>query len=313
MSKTTKPSGSQPSIVFFGSGPVAAKSLELLARDFDIEAVVTKPKPDHHKEAFPVIEAAQKLKLTIHKVSNKAGLSELIAKKPFKSTLGVLIDFGIIVAQDTIDYFPLGIINSHFSVLPEWRGADPITFSILSGQKSTGVSLMLLVEKMDEGPLLAFGEFKLPTDITTPTLTEHLINFSYQMLVNEIPKYIAGAKPLPQSVTGRKVSYSRKLTKQDGVIDWDKSASRIEREIRAFAGWPKSKTKLANKDVIITEAKAVSSIGLNQKPGDISIGSNSSSIIVATSNGSLLVHRLKPAGKNEMTSKEFLAGHKNLL
>ncbi len=313
MSKTAKPSGSQPSIVFFGSGPVAAKSLELLARDFDIEAVVTKPKPDHHKEAFPVIEAAQKLKLTIHTVSNKAGLSELIAKKPFKSTLGVLIDFGIIVAQDTIDYFPLGIINSHFSVLPEWRGADPITFSILSGQKSTGVSLMLLVEKMDEGPLLSFGEFELPAKITTPQLTEHLINFSNQMLINEIPRYIAGVKPSPQSITGRKVSYSRKLTKQDGVIDWNKSAEAIEREIRAFIDWPKSRTTIAGKDIIVTDAYSVSTVSHSTRPGTIEAVPESGLIIVATGDGSLCINKLKPAGKNEMTSKEFITGHKNLL
>ncbi len=313
MSKTAKLSGSKPSVVFFGSGPVASKSLELLARNFDIEAVVTKPKPDHHKEAFPVLDSAKKLNLPVYTVSNKADLSHLIAQKPFSSNLGILIDFGIIVAQDVIDYFPLGIINSHFSVLPEWRGADPITFSILSGQKSTGVSLMLLVEKMDEGPLLSFGEFELPPDITTPQLTEHLINFSNQMLINEIPRYITGAQPSPQSITGRKASYSRKLTKQDGVIDWNKPADQIEREVRAFAGWPKSKAKIAGKDIIITEAQAIPNIHSNEKPGNVLVESKSSSIAVATADGSLLIKRLKPAGKKEMTSREFLAGHKNLL
>jgi methionyl-tRNA formyltransferase len=313
MSKTAKFSGNQPSVVFFGSGPVAAKSLELLAQNFDIEAVVTKPKPDHHKHAFPVIDSAKKLNLPIYTVSNKTDLSELIAKKPFNSNLGVLIDFGIIVARDVIDYFPLGIINSHFSVLPEWRGADPITFSILSGQKSTGVSLMLLVEKMDEGPLLSFGEFELPEKITTPQLTEHLINFSNQMLINEIPRYIAGAKPSPQSITGRKVSYSRKLTKLDGVIDWNKSAEAIEREIRAFIDWPKSRTTIAGKDIIVTDAYSVATVSHGARPGDIEAVPESGLIMVVTGNGSLCINKLKPAGKNEMTSKEFLAGHKNLL
>ena len=137
-------------IVFFGSGPVAAKSLELLAQNFEIEAVVTKPQPAHHKEPFPVLALSEKLGLKIFTPDGKAALSELFASNPVTSRLGIVIDYGFIINRDVINYFDLGIINSHFSLLPEWRGADPITFSILSGQKQTGISLMLIDEKMDE-------------------------------------------------------------------------------------------------------------------------------------------------------------------
>lgn len=291
-------------IIYFGSGPVAAKSLELIAQNFDIEAVVTKPKPAHHKEAFPVIELAEKLGLPIHTVSNKQELSDLITKKPFKANLGILIDFGIIISQDVIDYFPLGIVNSHFSILPEWRGADPITFAILSGQKDTGVSLMLLVEKMDEGPLLAFGKYELPADITTPLLTEHLIHFSAEIVRRELPKYIETHKTSSQSVTGRKTSYSRKLTKEDGLIDWNKPAEQIEREIRAFVEWPKSRTKLAGKDVIVTKAHVTNQALL---PG-ITVSENNE-LIVGCGKLSLVIDKLKPAGKREMTSAEFIRGY----
>lgn len=303
------------SITFFGSGPVAAKSLKLLHKIFKIEAVVTKPRPAHHKEAFPVIETAKELELPIYTVTNKQELSELIATKPFTSKLGVLIDFGIIVSRDVIDYFPLGIINSHFSILPEWRGADPITFAVLSGQKDTGVSLMLLVEKMDEGPLLAFGKYTLPDNITTPLLTEHLIHFSAQMLEQELPKYVKTKKTSPQSATGRKASYSRKLTKADGVIDWQKPALVIEREIRAFIEWPGSRTQLANKDIIITKARAVPSAPKDTKPGEINaVVPEVGEIAVTAGNGSSLwIERLKPAGKKEMSAKEFINGHKDLL
>ncbi len=295
-------------IVFFGSGPVAAKSLELLAKDFDIEAVVTKPKPLHHKESFPVIDIAQELKLPIFTVSTKKELSELIAKKPLKSSLGVLIDFGIIVSGDVIDYFPLGIINSHFSILPEWRGADPITFAVLSGQKSTGVSLMLLVEAMDEGPLLAYGEYELPDDVTTPELTKHLISFSNMLLQNEIPRYVATQKSSSQDVTGRKSSYSRKLTKEDGVIKWDKPAVQIEREVRAFLDWPGSRTTLAGKDVIITKTHVLDGKG---EPGRAKIIDKQ--LVVYCGEHALVIDQLKPAGKNEMTGASFIAGHKDLL
>lgn len=298
------------SVVFFGSGPVAAKSLELLSKNFVIEAVITKPKPAHHKGDFPVISTAKKLNVAIFTASNRKELSNLFATKHFSSELGVLVDYGIIVGQDIIDSFPKGIINSHFSVLPEWRGADPITFSILSGQESTGVSLMLLVEEMDEGPLISYGEYNLPFDITTPQLTQHLINFSDQMLQNEIPRYLAGAEPSSQTVTGRKVSYSRKLSKDDGIIDWSKPAIQLEREIRAYLEWPKSSTKIAGKDVVITEASVVDSPS-KTKIGEVRVIEHK--LIVACGKDGLQINKLKPAGKKEMTAESFINGHKELL
>lgn len=297
----------KPEIVFFGSGPVAAKSLELLADNFTVAAVVTKPKPEHHHGDFPVISAAKRLGLTLHEVRNRKELSELIATNPFQTDAAVLIDFGIIVSQDVIDYFPKGIVNAHFSLLPEWRGADPITFAVLSGQPTTGVSLMLLVEAMDEGPLLAFGEMALTKDITTPILTDKLIVLSHELLVRELPEYLAGNRaPQEQSATGRQVSYSRKLTKQDGILDFHKSATELERQIRAFAEWPKSSTKLADIDVIITQASAAT---LELESGKILV--QDKRLYIGCAEGSLEVLELKPAGRSTMTAGAFLAGYRN--
>lgn len=293
-------------VVFFGSGPVAAKSLHLLKKNFDIEAVITKPKPAHHKESFPVIEECEANNITYLTCKNRDELSDLISKNTFQSKVAVLIDFGIIVTQDVIDAFEMGIVNSHFSVLPDLRGADPITFAILSGQKTTGVSLMLLVEKMDEGPLIAYGEYELPKDITTPILTEHLIQFSDKLLTLELPKYIADKHTSPQTVTGRAVSYSRKLTKQDGLIDWEKPAEVIERQIRAFIDWPKSYTKLANTDVIITDAKISKAKG---RPGDTTVIDKQ--LIVFCGQDSIIINRLIPSGKKEMDASAFINGHQD--
>lgn len=312
------------SIVFFGSGPVAARSLELLVQNFSVEAVVTKPKPAHHHGNFPVLDVAEALKLPVKTVANKTELDELIATKPFTSTVGVLIDFGIIVSQKAIDYFPKGIVNSHFSLLPEWRGADPITFSILSGQKQTGVSLMLLVQKMDEGPLLAQGIYDIVEGETTPSLTHNLINLSDALLrdtlaayVNDTPHPESGAAINPASQEEvctmmdkpYEPTYSRKLTKADGKIDWNKPAEQLEREIRAYAEWPKSYTVLAGKDVIITKAHVVPVNHPSEKPGDVTLVKEVGELLVECSNGTLSIDILKPAGKKEMTVKEFLAGY----
>lgn len=292
------------SLVFFGSGPVAAKALSMLARDFAVEAVITKPKPAHHRGRFPVAEISEKLKLKTYTPSNKRELSDVFAKKPTTSKLGVVIDYGIIIGKDVIDYFPLGIVNSHFSLLPQWRGADPITFAVLFGQKKTGVSLMLIVEKMDEGPLLAQQPFMIPANTTTPKLTNELIKISHELLINTLPAYTAGhIRPFPQDLS-LKPTYSRKLTKSDGLVDWNKPARQLEREIRAFIEWPKSTTVLAGIDVIITKASVVNISG---QAGQLT--PDKKQLIVYCGEAALRIEKLKPAGKNEMSNKAFLAGY----
>lgn len=311
-SKATPTSGTKDiSLVFFGSGPVAAASLKLLARDFTVEAVVTKPQPAHHKDAFPVLELAAELDLPLLVPANKQELSELFKTQPVRSRLGVVIDYGIIIAKEVIDYFPLGIVNSHFSLLPRWRGADPISFSILNGDTETGVSLMLIVEALDEGPLIAQMRTAYPDPLTTPELTQKLIELSHQALQKALPDYVAGKlTPFPQDSTITP-TYSRKLTKADGLIDWTKPAEVIEREIRAFIEWPKSRTTLAGKEVIITKAHVVPSNDPDPKPGDVTV--EDKLLMIECGQGYLCIDRLKPAGKKAMTAREFLAGHKHLL
>lgn len=294
-------------IVFFGSGPVAAQSLELLAQDFAVEAVITKPKPAHHRGDFPVLQLAERLGLKTLTPPTKEEVASLFNQRPLNSRLGVVIDYGIIIPKEVIDYFSLGIVNSHFSLLPEWRGADPITFAILSGQSQTGVSLMLINEKLDEGLLLAQAPWAISPASTTPQLTQHLIELSYKLLVETLPKYVSGElKPYPQP--DQQATYSRKLTKQDGLLDWQKPAQQLEREIRAFIDWPKSLANLAGKEVIITQAHVAEASG---PAGQVAV--QDKQLLVYTDDKALIIDRLKPAGKSEMTAQEFLAGYGQLL
>ena len=298
-------------IVFFGSGPVAARSLELLVTSFDIEAVVTKPRPPHHHGEVPVLEAAKKFNLRLIEASDRDELSFKISSENFLSRVGVLIDFGIIVPEKVISSFELGIVNSHFSLLPEWRGADPITFAILSGQAQTGVSLMLLVSKMDEGPLIAQRAYTVNEDETTPSLTTHLIDLSHTMLCETLPGYLKGKiEPESQAIAASKmrppleVSYSRKLMKEDGVLDWTRSAEVLEREVRAFRGWPKSRTEIAGIGLVITEAHVVIQ---THSPGQAVISDKS--LVIGTGHNALEIDSLIPAGKKEMSATAFLAGY----
>jgi methionyl-tRNA formyltransferase len=290
-------------IVFFGSGPVAAKSLELLSRNFEIEAVITKPKKSNTKRSVPVIEIAEKLKLKVYTASSKKELDSIFDQSPFKSQIGILIDFGIIVSNKVINYFTLGIINSHFSLLPNWRGADPISFSILNGENTTGVSLMILSEGIDEGNLIAQEKIPLKTQ-NSVELTDQLIKLSDKMLKDKIPSYISNKiKPYPQ-LAETPITYSRKLTKQDGTIDWNKTANQILNEIRAYIEWPKSYTDIYSIPVIITKAEINNTVG---NPGHITF--DKKSMLIYCSDGSLDILKVKPLGKNEMDISAFIAGY----
>lgn len=290
-------------IVFFGSGPVAAESLALLVKDFDVEAVITKPQPAHHKQAFPVLELTKCLDLPTYTADTKKAVDELFKNGQFKSKLAVVIDFGIIISQDVIDYFPFGIINSHFSLLPRWRGADPISFSILKGDHESGVSLMTIVKALDEGNLIAQQSIPLSDRESASELTKKLVKLSAGMLRDNLPTYLNGEiKPYPQP--SNEATYSNKLTKEDGIINWHKTATEIDRQIRAYQIWPRSRAIISDKDVIITKAHPISGQG---SPGKIYI--NKKLLGIYTSDGILVIDKLLPSGKKEMSASAFLAGH----
>lgn len=279
---------------------------------------MTKPRPLHHHGNVPVLEVAEKLNLPIIEVSNKKESTDKVIAAHFSSRLGVLIDFGILIEQKVIDSFSLGIVNSHFSLLPQWRGADPITFSILSGQSKTGVSLMLLVEAMDEGPLLAVSEMDVPPGTTTPELTQNLIELSDTLLKDVLPKYTAGKltgssqEKIAETVGySARPTYSRKLTKEDGILDWRTPAKQLEREIRAYIEWPKSRCILGGHAVIVTASHVITdeqhSVGSKQSPGSILVVNKT--LTIQTSDGKLAIDRIKPAGKHEMSIDAFLNGY----
>jgi len=288
------------SLVFFGSGPVASASLRLIAQTFYIEAIITKPTTKKEmKQACP--------KAPVYTASNAQELDALLDKQSLKSKVGVLIDFGIIVSEKSIARFEMGIINSHFSMLPELRGADPISFAILEGKNETGVSLMLLVKEMDEGPVIAQKSVSLEGTETTSILTDTLIDVSYSLLNEYLQKYASGEiAPVAQD-TSTSASYTRKLVKADGIVDWTKDATEIEREIRAFDAWPKSKTKLGEIEAAITSARVIEKAG---PAGKVFLLDNNS-LGVYCGKDALKITSLHPAGKKQMDSQAFLAGYKN--
>lgn len=293
-------------LIFFGSGPVAAASLKHVVENFGIDLVVTKKRPLHHKEPAPVEDYANSTGIEITFAESKQELL-LLFQNLNNCQLGLVIDYGVIIPSKVIHKFKYGIVNSHFSILPEWRGADPITFALLSGQNKTGVSLMLINEKMDEGELLSQKAIEINKSDDNQSLTNKLIETSNELIDNVLPVYLK--KELALQPQQGVATYSRKISKQDGFINWSKPASVIEREIRAFKDWPNSKSLFGKVSVIISQAQASND---NIPLGQIVISSDNT-LLVGCGIGSLRVIKLKPLGKNEMDSKSFINGYKSRL
>ncbi len=294
-------------IVFFGSGLVAEKSLTFLKKYLDIELIITKSLPGTKHNN--VVDLSTKMNLPVKIINDSQALSNLINDSNFSSKLAILIDYGVIVPQQTIDFFQYGIINSHFSVLPDLRGPDPITYSILSGQSETGVSLMKIVEKLDEGPLLDWQTLELNQQETSENLTNQLIDLSNQLIKkNIVDTDWDNFKFVDQTITKKAISYSKKLQKNDGQLDFNLAAEVLERQIRAFDVWPKSFTTIKNIPIIITKA---SIINKNGPAGRLFIDNHQLGIYCQ--NQALMIEKLKPAGKNLMSSTDFLNGYKSLI
>lgn len=296
----------KPTIVFFGNERLAtgfttdAPTLRALVEaGYHVAAVVSNFERSRSRNAR---------KLEIEQVAQELGIPVLLPAKPadiidelrsFDATVGVLVAYGKIVPESIIDVFPRGIVNIHPSLLPLHRGPTPIESVILNGETETGVSIMQLVKAMDAGPVYAQQRLTLRGDETKYELASTLLNIGKDMLIEHLPAIIDGSLQ-PTVQDDGAATYDDKLNPESSVLDFSKPAERLEREIRAYADWPKSRTRLANKDVIITAAHIETDADNNGKPG----------IIIETTTQRLVIDKLKPAGKAEMTAQAFMAGNK---
>lgn len=224
--------------------------------------------------------------------------------KKYGADAGVLAAYGKIVPQEVIDIFPKGIINIHPSLLPKHRGPTPIESALLQGDKETGVSLMQLASKMDAGPVYAQETVLLRGDEEKQMLTDQLLQLGTTMLVQYLPDILSG-KLRPQDQPDSQATYDQKIEKSSGELDFQKPAAELEREVRAYAGWPRSHATIATRDVVITKAHVAPGSGVPgalwfDQPGQLG---------VYTTDGILVLDSLVPSGKKEMTIAEFLRGY----
>lgn len=307
-------------LVFFGNERLAtgvnttAPTLQaLISAGYQIQAVVVAQESGENSS-----KSRKSRPLEIVNVAKYHNIPVLVPQKlsdiidqlaSYKADAGILAAFGKLVPQSVIDIFPRGIINIHPSLLPAHRGSIPIEAALLSGDPETGVSLMQLVRTMDGGPVYAQSTVPLMGTETKQALADRLLQLGTTMLIASLPAILDGslvAQPQPDVA----VVYDQRLSKDAGRLnqaDWNRPAKDIERMVRAFAGWPRVRTNLAGTEVILTAAHILSDdLADEGSPGKLWVSSRK--LGVHTRDSILVVDRLIPANKKEMTANDFLSG-----
>jgi len=302
-------------IVFFGSSHFAEPSLRaLIAGGYKISCVVTQP--DKKKGRGLVLghtvikETASRARLKILQPSNINSVDSIKALKDLSPDLLVVLAYGQILSEDILNIPRIIPINVHGSLLPAFRGAAPINWAIIKGEKLTGNTLMKITRKMDAGPsILQKGREILDTD-TAASLEEKLSQDAAELLLEGL-KLIEDKKYNLNPQDDNKASFAPKLKKEDGLINWDNTASEINNLIKGCYNWPGAFTYYKAKLLKIYKASPVSSDirKHNVSPGQI-IEVCKEAIVVATAGGLLRVEELQLEGKRIMKTEEFILGHR---
>ncbi len=302
-------------ILFFGNerlatgvSTVAPVLQDLIAHGYEIgTVVVAQNQAAASRQARPleVARVAQEHGIPLLSPTDLNDIATQQQLASFGATAAVLIAYGKIVPAAVLELFPGGIVNIHPSLLPLHRGPTPIESVILEGAAQTGVSLMKLVAKMDAGPVYAQETLPLAGTESKQGLADQLSSLGLSLLLECLPAILDGsATATPQDDS--QATYDEHIDKAASEIDWTKPAERLEREIRAYYGWPRSRASFGYTEAIITAAHITEGSGT---PGDLWLDGGKQ-IGRYTGDGVLVIDSLIPSGKREMSGQAFLAGYK---
>ena len=300
-------------IVFMGTPDFSLQPLKsLVEAGHDVSLVLTREDKKRNRGELsptPVKELAQELNipvLTPSKMKDEALIERL---KSENADFFVVVAYGKILPKEILDIPKLGCINIHASLLPEYRGAAPIQWSIIDGKKKTGISTMLMDEGLDTGDILKQYELLIADDETGGTLFDKLAILGGEAIVDTIANF-ESITPTPQG--NATTEYAKMISKQMGEIDFNKSATEIERLIRGMNPWPSAYTKYEGKVLKIWEAKVSENISelpnINLSENYGKIYSFNKDIFIICNNSVLKVLSLQLEGKKRMSAKDFLLG-----
>lgn len=298
-------------MIFMGTSSFARPSLQALVdAGHEVAAVVTQPdKPQGRGQKLappPVKELARSLGLPVlqpTKIREEGAIQALRALEP---ELAVVVAYGQLLPKAVLELPARGCMNLHGSLLPQYRGAAPIAWAILKGEKETGVTTMLIAEAMDSGPVLLQESTPIREEDTAGSLHDRLAEIGARLLVKTVAEF-GGGRLLPRPQDHEKATYAPKLQKSDGLIDWGRSCRQIYNQIRGLDPWPGAYTCLKGEVLKIWSARPVEE-ARGGEAGEV-LSEDDLGILVQAGEGALLVRELQPENRRRMRTKEYLAGH----
>jgi len=287
----------------------------LVLSKYQVAAVYTQPdKPAGRERSVvspPVKRAAQSWNLSVVQPSSLKTPEAVAQLADFHPDAIVVAAFGQILPRSVLDIPSYGCINVHPSLLPRYRGASPIAAAILAGDTFTGVSIMLMDEGMDTGPVLARAAVPVSPGDTTGTLTGKLSQVA-AMLLQEVLVQWFRREITPQPQNEAETTYSSLITSEEGEIDWRLSAVDIWRRVRAFTPWPGSYTRWRGKQLKIIEAVPLPGGGSGVGQA-VAVDNPRAAFGISTGNGILGVVKVQLEGKRAMSAAEFLRGQRDFI
>ena len=295
-------------IVFMGTPDFAVPSLQaLLDAGHEVCAVYTQPdKPQGRKQiltAPPVKILAQQQGIPVYQPQTLKDEAEQERLRALTPEVIIVVAYGKLLPKAVLDIPPRGCINVHGSLLPRWRGAAPIQWSVIAGDQKAGVTTMQMAEGLDTGDMLLTYETEIGARETAGELFDRLAQAGAALLVETLEK-LDSITPRPQDDS--QSCYAHMLDKQMAVIDWTKSAHEIDCLIRGLNPWPVALTTLAGARLKIYAAEPVSGTG---KPGEVLESDPRKGLTVACGEGALALHEVQLVGGKRMKSADFLRGH----
>lgn len=297
-------------VVFMGTPEFAVPCLAALAERCEVVGVVTQPdKPRGRGQKMmpsPVKAWAQDHGLPVYqpeRIKTDAFTAELENMKP---DLMVVVAFGQILSQRILDIPVYGCINVHASLLPRYRGAAPMQWCIINGEKKTGITTMFMDAGLDTGDMLLRSEMDIGPDMTLEELHDALRDQGAQLLVDTLEKLSDGTLVrIPQQGDS---NYAPMLTKQTGHIDWSQKAEAIHNLVRGLNSWPGAYTVLDGKTYKIWRTKTTGKAA-EADPGTIVRADRKSGLLVAAGDELLEITELQAPGRKKMRAADYLNGH----
>jgi len=301
-------------LIFMGTPDFAVPVLKALIGQYEIVAVVTQPdrraKRGRRLEASPVKAVALAHDLLVLQPLSLRHPDAVAELRTLVPDVIVVAAYGHILRAEVLAIPPMGCLNVHASLLPRCRGAAPVSAAILAGDEETGITIMLMDEGMDTGPILSQAICPISPQDTRETLRARLAQLGADLMMDTLPRWLAGEiEPQPQDHD--QATYCYLIAKEDGLIDWSQPAIEIYRTCQAYCSWPGIYTYWRGKLLKVLSAEA-----LPQWSGEEELGrvmALDEGLAVATGEGALLLGEVQLAGKKALSAEAFARGQRDFV